>query len=270
VFSLKKGTGRSSQNKTLYWIQAILFGTAGLLPPPEENPGVPNVLCRNIEAETQGYLTELHSLWEMLSPCLDLKPMKPEEWHFFRLRPPNFPTRRLAALSYLIFNYREQPLFESYLHLFHLFSEYRDRTTQSVRLLERTLEIAAGGYWKGRYLFGKAVFPDHDKIFLGQSRIRDTVISAVFPVFLLYARHTSQPKLESLILRLYETFPSPTWNRVTKTICEQVFAHHKRSLPEIHTAVMYQGMIQLHRHYCYLPACTMCPLGSYSQSSSMV
>ncbi len=236
----------------LGWIQALLFGTSGLLP---EGSGVQTSVC----PETEKYLTELRSLWEMLVPCLDVKPMKPEAWHFFRLRPPNFPTRRLAVLSYLILNYRVQPLFESYLQLFELISAHPDRINQSVHLLERTLEIPAAGYWKGRYLFGKPVFPDHDHMFLGQSRIRDILISAVFPVFLLYALHTSQPELKSLLLDLYDNFPSPSLNRVTKKICAQLFAHRKKPLPQIRTAVMYQGMLQLYKHYCHLPACTSCP-----------
>jgi hypothetical protein len=236
-----------------HWIQALLFGVSGLLP---ETPGVQNSVC----PETEKYLTELLSLWEMLAPCLDVKPMKPEEWHFFRLRPSNFPTRRLAALSYLILNYRAQPLFESYLQLFKLISAHPERITQSARLLERTLEIPATGYWKGRYRFGKSVFPDHDHLFLGQSRIRDIIISAIFPVFLLYALHTSQPELESLILNLYEHFPSPPWNRITKRICEQLFSHHKQAPHKMKTAIIYQGMIHFHRHYCYLPACRNCPM----------
>ena len=84
----------------LLWIQAMLFGTAGLLPGAEES-----------DPETRAYVAELRSLWEMLIPSLDLQPMNAEDWHFFRLRPPNFPTRRIAALSSLIVDYTVQPLF---------------------------------------------------------------------------------------------------------------------------------------------------------------
>ncbi len=237
------------KTSTLSWIQAMLFGTAGLLP-QTALPSAP---------DTQGYVRELRTLWEMLAPCLDVKPMKPEHWHFFRLRPPNFPTRRLAALSYLIMNYAEQGFFEKYLSLFQLLADHPERLKQGIPLLERTLRIPAQGYWKGRYLLGNAVFPEHDKQFLGQSRIRDILISAIFPVFLLYAQQTTQPELKTFIVQLCEIFPSPSPNRITRTVTEQVFPRQEPLPPRIKTALVYQGMLHLYRHYCYLPACGLCP-----------
>jgi hypothetical protein len=247
---------------SLKWIQAMLFGVAGLLP----QPGVQTLVCTS-DPETQDYVTELRSIWEMLRPCLDVVPMQPEEWHFFRLRPVNFPTRRIAALSYLVLNYTLQPVLESYLRLFTLCSKRPDHQRQQIRLLEGTLAITAAGYWKGRYLFGKPAFPEHDNRFLGQSRIRDIMISAVFPVFLLYALHTSQPELESQILTLYQIFPSPSWNSLTKTISEHLFTHRQELLPHIQTASMYQGMLHLSKHYCSLPTCSSCPFGKSEQEA---
>jgi len=274
VFShLPKQDGDNSTNH-LHWIQAMLFGVSGLLPPE-----VQNLFCDN--PETIEYVTELRSLWEMLLPCFDVIPMKREDWHFFRLRPPNFPTRRIAALSYLLLNYTIQPLFENYLRLFAMLSGHHDHEAQQIRLLERTLEIPAAGYWKGRYVFGKPVFPSHDRMFIGKSRIRDIIISAVFPVLLLYALRTRQIGLKAQILKLYDIFPSPQQNRITKTISGQLFGHRDvQSLNSpleggclqspleggvggcLHTASIYQGMLQLYKHYCYLPACAHCPFGS--------
>lgn len=243
----------------LPWIQAMLFGTAGLLPSLHENSGVQTSVCQPGDSETIKYVTELRALWDMLLPCFDLTPMSQEQWHFFRLRPSNFPTRRLAALSYLILNYIVQPPFESYLHLFELLGEHPEISKQHTVLLEQTLAVPAAGYWKGRYMFGKSVFPDHDRLFLGQSRIRDILISAVLPVFLLYARQTSQSALELQILRLYSIFPAPDLNRTTRTVFDQVLAHRNIPVAQIRSAIMYQGLLQLHKHYCHLPACTHCP-----------
>ncbi len=245
----------------LIWLQAMLFGAAGLLPDLKGTPGTEALLCQQADPETGEYVTELRSLWEMLLPCLDLSPMSREEWHFFRLRPPNFPTRRLAALSYLIINYLVQPLFENYCRLFKLLASHPDHIAQIIDLLEGTLAIPAAGYWKGRYRYGPAVFPRHDRTFLGCDRVRDILISAVFPVLLLYARQNSQSDLESLILRLYEVFPSPGQNRVTQNVTEHVFARRKIPAKQLRTACMYQGMLHVYNHYCCLPACTQCIFG---------
>lgn len=235
----------------LLWIQAMLFGTAGLLPkitPPD--------------SETEAYVTELRSLWDMLAPSLDLHPMSAEQWHFFRLRPPNFPPRRLAALSYLIVDYTIQPLLEGYLQLFKLLRTREKQNKQNIRLLERTLEIPSSGYWKGRYLFGKTTAIEQDRNLLGQARIRDIIISAVLPVVLLYARQHSSPELESQIMQTYEIFPAPPWGRETKEVADRLFLNHKIPAARIRTAMLYQGILHLQKHFCALPACAQCAFGS--------
>ncbi len=93
------------------------------------------------------------------------------------------------------------------------------------------------------------------------------MISAVFPVFLLYALHTSQSELESQILTLYQIFPSPSWNSLTKTISEHLFTHRQELLPHIQTASIYQGMLHLSKHYCSLPTCSSCPFGKSEQEA---
>ena len=247
----------------LPWIQAMLFGAAGLLPECPHSYDVQTSACS--DPESREYITELHSLWNMLLPCLDLHPMAAEEWHFFRLRPPNFPTRRLVALSYLVLNYSIQPLFDGYTDLFGLVRSHPDPLVRQVRLLERSLEIPAAGYWKGRYNFGKAKQPERDRMLLGSARIRDILISAVFPVMLLYALRHSGSAQEKHILELYARFPAPEWSQAGKRIFQQALAHREIPSKQVKTAAVYQGMLQLYKHYCYLPACSNCVLGNHSK-----
>ncbi len=245
-------------SRRLTWVQAMLFGAAGLLPACSESSDAQTSACA--DPESREYVNELRSLWEMLLPCLDLHPMSAEEWHFFRLRPPNFPTRRLAALSYLVLDYSLQPLFKGYQALFGLVRSHPDPIPRQVRLLERSLEIPAAGYWKGRYNFTKAKKPERDQMLLGRARIRDILISAVFPVMLLHALRHSSPAQEKHILDLYSHFPSPEWNQASKKIFQQILVHRKLPAKQVKTAVVYQGMLLLYKHYCYLPACSSCML----------
>ena len=242
----------------LLWIQAMLFGAAGLLPDYSGSTETRNKAC--VDPESRAYISKLQSLWNMLRPCLDLRPMTVEEWHFFRLRPPNFPTRRLATLSYLLLDYSIQPLLAGYKDLFGLVRSHPDPIPRQVRLLERSLEIPAAAYWKGRYNFGQAKHADRDRMLLGRSRIRDILISAVFPVMLLYALRQSSRAQEAHILELYTHFPAPEWNQAVKTVFQRVLTHRKLPATQVKTAAVYQGMLQLYKHYCYLPACANCVL----------
>lgn len=256
-----------SPSEPLPWIQAMLFGVSGLLP-SSQTPLEPSgsdtkrhpALGKELDADTRDYLAQLQSLWEMLQPCLDATPLAPEAWNFFRLRPANFPTRRIAALSYLIRNYTVQPVFEHYLQLFSFCAGHSAQEAEHIKLLERTLTLSTTDYWKGRYLFGKAAKTSSDRLFLGRSRIRDILMSAVFPVFVLYALRTGQPGLESQILRWYEIFPAPEGNRELKTLHKQLFTHRDIRPKDLRTASLYQGLLHLAKHYCALPDCAECPL----------
>lgn len=233
----------------LLWIQAMLFGVAGLLPATDNDA----------DPETRDYTAALRSRWETIAAALDVEPMRSEEWHFFRLRPFNFPTRRIAALSVLIFNYTLQPVLDNYVRLLSLLSQHPELSAYASGLLERTFTLPAAGYWNSRNQFGNAAFSSYDRRLLGRSRIRDLLISAVFPVMLLYAKQTARADLETYLVGLYDVFPSPSRNQVTKTMIGQLFGHDAPAPNAVRTASVYQGMLQLAKYYCELPACAGCP-----------
>ena len=77
---------------------AILYGTAGLL--PSQRPGIEHSL-------QDSYVRALENKWRVWRrpPVLNLG-----EWSFFRLRPGNFPSRRLAGMARLLQQYSEPGL----------------------------------------------------------------------------------------------------------------------------------------------------------------
>lgn len=242
----------------LGWIQALLFGASGLLQPLKHSTESEPEPEANLENDA--YLDQLTALWGMLAPTLDLKPMSPEAWQFFRLRPANFPTRRIAALSYLVLDYTVQPVFAHYLELFNFCRRHPGQETKQIRLFERTLQLAIAGYWQTRYRFGPPAKTARDRQFIGPSRIRDIIVSAVFPAYLCYARVRGDAGLETDILRLYQRFPSPDWDHGTQTLAADVFAQHNIPAKNLKTAAVYQGLLHLSKTACSVPACTDCPL----------
>jgi len=81
---------------------ALLFGAAGLLPSQSKNSEI------KLNAESLDYIAPLEYLWDQMSHRLEIKPMKSYEWQFFRLRPQNFPTRRLAGMVQLLLKFNKQ------------------------------------------------------------------------------------------------------------------------------------------------------------------
>jgi hypothetical protein len=78
--------------------QALMLGTAGLL--PSQSHRIKYRLIKEPE------ICELETAWQTSDITAT---MNQADWHFFRVRPDNFPTRRLVALTYLIDRYCQSP-----------------------------------------------------------------------------------------------------------------------------------------------------------------
>jgi len=71
-------------------MMALLFGTAGLLPVARHLP----------EPATRRYVGALRRRWREVRPAVTR--LHEGDWLFFRLRPANFPTARLAVATFLL------------------------------------------------------------------------------------------------------------------------------------------------------------------------
>ena len=69
-------------------IEALLFGISGLLPDVAE--------MLQTDRHSVEYVVDLRDRFERLRQTTELRPMRDVAWQYFRLRPSNFPTRRIA------------------------------------------------------------------------------------------------------------------------------------------------------------------------------
>ncbi|PID56804.1 hypothetical protein CSB45_10210 [candidate division KSB3 bacterium] len=164
----------------------------------------------------------------------------------------------MFSRPYLVLNYSVQALFTGYQNLFTIARSHAEPLIRRVHLLERSLEVPAAGYWKGRYTFSAAKNAERDHRLLGRTRIREILISAVFPVMLLAALRQPDTLRETHILELYDRFPAPEWNRSVRSVFQRLLAQRNLPANKVKTASIYQGMLHLAKHYCHLPACTSC------------
>ncbi|MBM3148930.1 MAG: DUF2851 family protein, partial [Chloroflexi bacterium] len=117
--------------------QALILGTAGLL--PSQRAKLKQKPLINVEIE------ELEQNWRTLGLA---NIMSETDWCFFRVRPDNFPTRRLIALSCLISKYHNPGLFQGILKLI---TEPPEEVAW--RWLVDCLTIPAQGYWASHFDF---------------------------------------------------------------------------------------------------------------------
>jgi hypothetical protein len=285
------------------WLQAILLGTAGLLPAPSfdkpetylesiekvrslpgkgDNSGARFVDLTELPVE-ETYLNELQYLWRMLKPFFMDIAMRPEAWQFFRTRPANAPTSRLARFSVVLSMLleRSEKTTASWIDWYAtLLMDSADgstsptkRATQTVKKLEETLLVPISGYWKYHTNFKTRISKPsgHSRsrsvnsvqFALGRNTIREMIINVLLPILFLYAEKKSWTKLQTTISSLYKIYPAPAYNAVTKFMMKTLFGQNrsgmKNPIEQARYAFVHQGLIQLHNELCRMKSCPSCP-----------
>jgi hypothetical protein len=224
-------------------MMALLFSTAGLLP-----------TTRSVHnRKSRAYLRPLRQRWRELRPLLRTPLLHEADWLFFRLRPGNFPTARLAALCFLL-----PSLFgnDGLRRLIGIFSAGEWTANKRIIALTRLFCCVPDDFWKHHVTFGEEAGRPGAR--LGRDRIIELLINAVIPVVLLYGRLFRDPVLQSHAQNVYYRLPASHDNTITRAIREQVL--HGAILPP--SAWMQQGMIQLYKLYCTQNRCRQCDIGA--------
>ena len=233
-------------------VQANLFGAAGLLPAGDDFGTV-------ADQETLDFVRRLKEKWEAFPFRRKIDPMRPEEWQFFRLRPQNFPTRRLAAMSWLVVRFCEQGFIEGFLRI--LIGREKKFAAQRKDLEERLL-VRASGYWEKHYSFDDTQFGVEPKVqeshLIGKDRAREIVVNIVLPALLAYAQETEDSKIRNRVLEAYAHYPKLVENSITKMMRRQLFGKQAGVEPFVTTARQQQGMIEIYKQFCLRQQCEEC------------
>lgn len=209
-------------------VEALLFGAAGLLHRIEELPG-PSI---------RAHAGKLRALWMLLRQRWQGSPLAGTDWLFFRLRPANFPTARLACMAGLV------P------HLFGDGSFRRLIATVSNPLLSPSDRLHGL-----RAMI--ALPPGPTTSPLGTDRVTELIINTVVPVLLLYARTYQETGLRVNTIDMLRLLPAGQPNSFTLPL-EHAFP---RSGKLFATALRQQGAINLYKHSCLPRRCAECDVG---------
>ena len=201
-------------------LEALLFGQAGLLQ-AEGDDDYYKALRREYL-----YLKRLHSL----------SPIEAHSWKFFRTRPVNFPTIKIAQLAALLC---KQP---------YLFSSILDSLT--IASLRKLFEVEVNPYWQTHYQFDKPVKKAITS--LGTMLTDVVLINAIAPVLFSYGRYKDDEDICNRVLELLDTLPAEN-NTITRMWADlQIKAT---------SATQSQALIQLKSEYCDKKRCLDCRLG---------
>jgi hypothetical protein len=218
-------------------LQALLLGMAGLLPGQR--------IKRNGDGDQ--WEEQLEWLWNSFGIK---ETMRETDWHFFKVRPVNFPTRRLAAASYLVAKYSGQELSQNILKSVSQV-EFKNAAIE----LEKPLLVITNGYWANHFDFG---IRGCNPTLIGREKAREIVVNILLPFSFAWADLTADVELKNRVLSLYNNYPKTTPNKLTKYMETKLFGQN--SSPRVSSACQQQGLIHLYQTYCRESACHQCPV----------
>lgn len=205
----------------LFQLEALLFGVSGLL-----------------SGERGSYAVSLGKEFNFLKKKYGLYELQKEIWKFARMRPPAFPTLRLAQFAALI---KRKKRLLSELVFRENGSDWNDLST-----------LTPSEYWHTHYRF--SVLSKMKKNTPGESFRSQLLINVVVPFLFVFGPLRGQFSYREKALDILTEMPSED-NKITRELSEIGL--------ESLSAGDSQAMLQLKLNYCDLKKCLNCGIGNH-------
>ncbi len=232
-------------------LQAVLFGTAGLLPSQRLS------YCGEIPDDP--YVREIETRWDAFGRSITARPMREHDWLFFRLRPFNFPTVRLAAMSYFIAAGLQDGL--DTLIAGPMDIGARRGPVALLRQITRQFEVMTrprpGDYWLKHTVFGEASRTARTAL-IGRDRQRGMMVDVILPFIYALADRDSQSDRMQLVREMYTGYGRQASNSVIQSMSNLLFIDTPEKKASIDRAILQQGLLQIDRETCRNKACGQC------------
>ncbi len=210
---------RKHQNNLLQ-LEALLFGQSGLL---------------DIDVE-EVYVSELQNEYKFLANKYQLSSIGVLPIQFFRLRPNNFPTIRLAQLASLY--HKEQSLFSKIIN------------AKNVNDLYELFKVTASPFWETHYTFLK--LSKKSKKQLTKSFTDLLIINTIVPLKFCYATYSGNYENEILVAIMKQL----------QSEKNSIIDKFNALKPISNSAFCSQALLQLKNNYCTKNKCLDCAIGN--------
>ena len=223
-------------------IEAALFNISGLMPDIYKLP----------DEDTSEYTKHLVQYWTDLKSKYDGRTFKLEQWHFFKLRPQNFPTIRIAGGSRILYRILNQDMIGKLIKKTEITYDYK----KLVALFRNLIIVKGEGFWKKHFVFDQQSKKDI-QYFIGLSRADEIIINIVLPFLAVYFEIFGNETQKQKIIKLYSNYYQVSENHLVEEVSSALKLNDawKRS-------ILYQGILDLYRSYCSRNKCLDCKIGN--------
>ncbi len=230
--------------------EAYLFGSAGLL--PSQSHEVKQIVDR----ETAEYVEKLERHWHEFPLRPKMICIKSEEWQFFRLRPQNFPTRRIAAAAILALRFMDEGFLQT---IIKTINRCENKIPVIVKELENLFKVETVGFWTAHYSFQES---DNEaaktRYIVGSDRARDIVVNVVLPLAFAYANEVNDMRLGNEIIQLFFQYPGLADNEIFRRLRKRIIGTQSVKGDYVVGVRHQQGMIHLSKLFCRKGYCEKC------------
>ena len=231
----------SDRDDFLLVIQTMLFNIAGIIPESDSFE----------DKETLEYIKKIKEIWQDVKIQYDGKTFNAEDWHFYKHRPANFPTLRIAGGAEIIFRMIKKDMVAG------IVKEFKGPVNPQkiIKTLRSQIIVKGYDYWKRYYNFGQQIRSD-TKYFIGLSRADEVIVNVILPYVSVYFEMFHEEELAKKVIALYINYYQSCDNNLVQEVSSTLLLNNaaKRS-------VLYQGMIELFRGYCSKDKCMECTIG---------
>jgi hypothetical protein len=201
-------------------LAALLFGQAGFFNEEIENT----------------YYNKLRKQFEYLKHKYELKPISKNHFQFFRMRPNNFPTVRIAQLIALYSKHQ------------NLFGELI-RETEIERIYD-VFDITLDSFWKSHYTFRKESKKSSKK--LSKSFVDLLVMNTIIPLKFVYLKEKGNLNPDELLEIMKSLKPERN----------SIISNFEKMKITSENSFKTQALLELKNNYCNSKRCLDCAIGS--------
>ncbi|MEI7811312.1 MAG: DUF2851 family protein [Ignavibacteria bacterium] len=229
------------ENDSSFVILSLLLMVAGLIPKDDEIHS----------DDSMEYIRRIRNDWDNLTEKYDGRMFNETDWQFFRSRPHNFPTIRLAGGAVIVQRLLYKNLIEKILRIFN----NTDDSQVIVKLIRSLFIIKAEGFWINHFTFEKPA-RENLNYFIGANRADEIIVNVLFPFLSVFSEVHGNKELSKKVFLIYGAYQQAEENSIITRVSEGLSIQHL-----ICSSVMSQGMIELHKSYCSKSRCGECKIG---------
>ena len=222
-------------------IESALFNVSGIVPQHYSE----------LDEQTAEYVRRLIEVWSEIKNQYDGPYFTKEKWHFFKLRPQNFPTIRIVGGARVLKKLLKDELFGKVIAIFFRKEDHQKTTS----MLRNSIIVKADSFWRTHYVFDKNA-KDEIKYLVGLSRADEIIVNVFLPTLAVYFDIFVNKDAGKRVKSLYLNYQQKSANRIVNQVENGL--HIKNSTSK---SVYVQGMIELFRHYCVREKCLECEIG---------